>query len=127
MNLTVTLAGVALAGLVLALQVTGVSAEDDQKRYSVRGLGTTICSKFLESRNLNVAGSEQYAHWLQGFLTAYNYLQPQTYEIAPGIKTNGLLRYMDLYCGKNPTNRVVDGAVTYVAQVYAKRKVLGGQ
>ncbi len=113
--------------VLIALPTTFVGAADDQNRFSVRGLGTISCSKFLESRNLDLSESEQYAHWLQGFLTAYNYLQPQTYEIAPGIRTNGLLRYMDLYCGKNPTNRIVDGAVTYVAQVHAKRQVSGAQ
>lgn len=103
-------------------------AADSNDRFSVRGLGTTTCGKYLENRNLNVKESEQYAHWLTGFLTAYNWLQPDTYDIAPADRYNqqGLLRYVDLYCGKNPKKRIIDAARQFVRAVSDKRVKSGG-
>lgn len=103
-------------------------AADAKGRFNVRGLGTTACGKYLESRNLNVNESDQYAHWLTGFLTAYNLLQPDTYDIAPADRYNqqGLLRYLDIYCGKNPKKKIIDAATTFVRAVNDKRTKSGG-
>ena len=120
-----------LGGLVLLLLLGPVGndgdAADANKRFSVRGVGTTTCSKYLETRNLEVSESEQYANWLTGFFTAYNWLQPNTYDIAPASQYNqtGLLRFLDLYCGKNPKKKVIDAAVAFVKAIYDKRDKVG--
>ena len=97
-----TILGAAAFLLLFALTLNDAGSADAKKRYSVRGLGATTCSKYLEDRNLDAKQSEQFAHWFTGFLTAYNWLKPDTYDIAAQYKSNGLLRYLDLYCGKNP-------------------------
>lgn len=120
-----------LGGLVMLLLLGPAGndgdAADANKRFSVRGVGTTTCSKYLETRNLEVSKSEQYANWLTGFFTAYNWLQPNTYDIAPASEYNqtGLLRFLDLYCGKNPKKKVVDAAVAFVKAIYDKRDKTG--
>ena len=111
--------------LLSVLTLNDAGSADANKRFSVRGLGATTCSKFLEERNLDAKQSEQYAHWFTGFLTAYNWLQPDTYDISAQYKSNGLLRYLDLYCGRNPTKRVIDGATSFVTAVYEKRQKSG--
>lgn len=111
--------------LLSALALNDAGSADANKRFSVRGLGTTTCSKYLQERNLDAKQSEQYAHWFTGFLTAYNWLQPDTYDIAPQYKANGLLRYLDLYCGKNPKARIIDAASGFVKAVYGKRRKSG--
>jgi hypothetical protein len=111
--------------LLSALTLNDADSADTNKRFSVRGLGATTCSKYLEERNLDAKQSEQYAHWFTGFLTAYNWLQPDTYDISAQYKSNGLLRYLDLYCGRNPKNRVIDGATSFVNAVYEKRQKSG--
>ncbi len=111
--------------LLSALALNDAGSADANKRFSVRGLGATTCSKFLEERNLDAKQSEQYAHWFTGFLTAYNWLQPDTYDISAQYKSNGLLRYLDLYCGRNPKSRVIDGATSFVKAVYEKRQKAG--
>ena len=111
--------------LLSALALNDANSADAKKRFSVRGLGATTCSKYLEGRNLDAKQSEQYAHWFTGFITAYNWLQPETYDIAVQYKSNGLLRYLDLYCGKNPKLRVIDAATGFVNAVYKKRQKSG--
>ncbi|MCI0429287.1 MAG: hypothetical protein L0210_01905 [Rhodospirillales bacterium] len=111
--------------LFSGLTMGDASAADANKRFSVRGLGATTCSKYLEERNLDAEGSEQFAHWFTGFLTAYNWLQPDTYDISANYKSNGLLRYLDLYCGRSPKNKIIDAATSFVNAVYAKRQKTG--
>jgi hypothetical protein len=111
--------------LLSALTLNDAGSADANKRFSVRGLGATTCGKYLEERNLDAKQSEQYAHWFTGFLTAYNWLQPDTYDISAQYKSNGLLRYLDLYCGRNPKNRIIDGATSFVNAVYEKRQKSG--
>lgn len=120
------LAGAA-AVLVLAAATTRGEAADKNNRFSVRGLGTTTCSKYLEVRNLNNEESQEFVHWFTGFLTAYNWQEPDTYDIAPSTQYNsaGLLRFMDLYCGQSPTRRIIDAAVGFVNAVYEKRVKAG--
>jgi hypothetical protein len=120
-----TILGATAFLLLSALAMNDAGSADANKRFSVRGLGATTCSKFLEERNLDAKGSEQYAHWFTGFLTAYNWLQADTYDIAPQYKSNGLLRYLDLYCGRNPKNKIIDAATSFISAVYAKRQKAG--
>jgi hypothetical protein len=120
-----TILGATAFLLFSALAMHDAGSADANKRFSVRGLGATTCSKFLEERNLDAKGSEQYAHWFTGFLTAYNWLQPDTYDISAQYKSNGLLRYLDLYCGRNPKNKIIDAATSFVNAVYAKRQKVG--
>lgn len=121
---------VAIGGCLIAAVIGSKSAgaADANDRFSVRGLGATTCGKYLENRNLNVNETDQYAHWLTGFLTAYNWLQPDTYDIAPADRYNqqGLLRYVDLYCGKNPKKKIIDAARAFVRAVNDKRVKSGG-
>jgi hypothetical protein len=116
-------AGAAAILALSALAGARSEAADNNGRFSVRGLGTTTCSKYLERRNLSAAESEEFVHWITGFLTAYNWQTADTYDIAPASQynSNGLKRFMDLYCGQNPKKRIIDAAVAFVNAIYEKR------
>jgi len=120
-----TILGATTLLLLSALTLHDADSADAKKKFSVRGLGTKTCSNFLSDRNLDAKQSEEYANWFTGFVTAYNWLQPDTYDIAVDYKANGLLRYLDLYCGKNPKSRIIDAATAFVGAVYPKRQKAG--
>ena len=120
-----TILGATAFLLLSALTLHDADSADAKKRYSVRGLGTKTCSNFLSERNLNANQSEAYADWFTGFVTAYNWLQPDTYDISVGYKSNGFLRYLDLYCGRSPKSRIIDAATDFIGAVYDKRQKSG--
>jgi hypothetical protein len=120
-----TIVGAVAFLLLSALATNDAGSVDAKNKFGVRGLGTTTCSKFLEERNLDAKQSEQFAHWFTGFVTAYNWLKPDTYDISVQYKSDGLLRYLDLYCGRNPKNRIIDAATSFVNAVYDKRQKVG--
>jgi hypothetical protein len=108
--------GVAAILSLSALASARSEAADKDARFSVRGLGTTSCTKYLDA-----AESEEFVHWITGFLTAYNWLTPDTYDIAPQYNANGLKRFMDLYCGQNPKRRIIEAALAFVSAIHEKR------
>jgi hypothetical protein len=111
--------------LLSALTINDAGSADAKRLFGVRGLGRDTCSKYLEERNLDAKQSEQYADWFMGFVTAYNWLQPDTYDISHNHNPHGLLVYLDLYCGRNPKKRVIDAATSFVNAVYDKRQKVG--
>ena len=116
----VAFAGAAAILALSALASARSEAADQNARFSVRGLGTTTCTKYLDASE-----SEEFVHWITGFLTAYNWLTPDTYDIAPQYNSNGLKRFMDLYCGQNPQQRIIEAALAFVNAVHEKRAKSG--
>src|SRR5215468_12046574 len=114
--------GVVILSLA-ALAAGNGNCADAKRQFSVRGLGTNACSEYLDARKQNEDGGAQYADWLTGFFTAYNWLQPDTYDIAPlsQYKQTGLLNFLDLYCEANQDKRVIDAAMALVKVNYDKR------
>jgi|SRR5262249_9456992 len=122
-----TALGAAVFFLLAAMATNNAGSADAKRQYSVRGLGTHACSEYLNASNQDENAAAQYADWLTGFFTAYNWLEPDTYDIAPAsqYKQAGLLNFLNLYCEKNPEKRVIDGAVAFVNAVYDKRDRAG--
>lgn len=116
----------AVVGAAVALSVGAAAiradAADVNNRFAVRGIGTTICSDYSELRARDDEASEPFIHWLTGFVTAYNWLQPDTYDISAEYKSHGFAIWLDRYCEAHPTSRIIDAANALVNAVYGKRK-----
>lgn len=118
-----TIVGAVAAAVLLSAGVQPGHAVDADKKYKLRGVGAYTCARYLEERRTDIKGTSRYAHWLTGYLTAYNFLQPQTFDIAPNHDADGLLTYLDLYCSKNGKQLVGQAAAAFVKAVYEKRRV----
>lgn len=123
MTLRIALAALLSASLLAAAAPGTADAADAKQQFNLRGLGAFTCAKYLEDRRTDIKGTEIYAHWFTGFLTGYNFLQPDTFEIAPSHDAKGLLTYLDIYCAKNPQLTVGVAATAFVKAVYDKRQV----
>jgi hypothetical protein len=109
--------------ILAAAATNNANSADANSKFSVRGLGTHTCTDYLKDSSEEGKNTAQYADWLTGFFTAYNWLKPDTYDIAPlsQYKQSGLLSFLELYCGKNPEKRVIDAAMALVKATYDKR------
>lgn len=110
------------AALALPLGVPTAAAADAQNKYKLRGLGAMDCSKYLDDRRTDIKGSQSYADWFTGYLTAYNLMTAQTYDIAPQHDATALLTYLDLYCAKNQKTKIGQAAAQFVKAVYETRQ-----
>ncbi len=125
MTLRTAFAALLSAALLCAAAPGSAGAADEKQRFNLRGLGAFTCGQYLADRRADIKGTEIYAHWFTGFLTAYNYLQPNTFDIAPSHDAKGLLTYLDLYCAKNQQTPIGVAATSFVKALYEKRRVSG--
>lgn len=125
---TTIVAAALMAALLAPGSRPGVTA-DGANQYKLRGLGALSCARYLADRQGDSKAAEAYAHWFTGYLTAYNYFQPQTFDIAPNHDAKSLLTYLDLYCATNTDVLIGVAAQRFVstASVYDSRQISGGQ
>ncbi len=85
--------------LIVAILLTPVNAADDAGDYLVMGLGNLSCKSFLNEKK---EGTAYYLSWLAGYMTAYNYLQADTYSILGKTKTiDQIETWLHDYCAVN--------------------------
>ena len=116
--LKIGMVGVALAALA-------THAADPANQFSVKGVGTLDCRKFLEAGEQQGENFLLFAGYLGGYLTAWNQLSTDTFDIQPWQTTETLLGMLDNYCRKHPdTNFAV--ATTRLVQVLEPDKLTLG-
>lgn len=122
MKLRLMITGALAAAMLLPSSSPPGLAADAESMYKLRGLGAMSCSKYLEDRRTDMAGTAVYADWFTGYLTAYNYLTPDTYDIAPEHNAAEILTFLDLHCAKNKDQLIGVAAAAFVKAVYEKRR-----
>jgi hypothetical protein len=109
--------------LFVAVLANSANSADAKRQFAVRGVGTHACDEYLKTSHDDEVENARYADWLTGFITAYNWLQPDTYDIAPlsQYKQASMLNFLDHYCAANPKKRVIDAALAFVRAIYDRR------
>ena len=80
----------------------------------IKGAGAGSCGEWLEDRKENYGAK---LHWLQGFLSSYNYYVyagKSKDGIFLGSDHHAVAHWMDKYCTDHPLNTVFDGAIELV-------------
>lgn len=71
-------------------------AADAGGNYAIWGVGQSSCHKFLKSREADE--SRQYKDYLMGYLTAFNTLSDDTYNISGKTKLGEIEQWLAGYC-----------------------------
>lgn len=99
----------ASAGCMLAASVLlpGTSAAADANGdFAVRGIGLESCARYVEARSAQSGLTLAARSWLNGYLTAYNQLVLDTYDVTAGTPLEELEARMAGYCEANPGHTV---------------------
>ena len=86
-------------GLLLLMSLP-VRAFDAQGNYAVWGIGQTSCHQFGKAYEAGDLGA--YKAYLSGFLTAYNAMAKDVYQITGRNTLKDNLAALDAHCAKNP-------------------------
>ena len=78
-----------------------VLAVDRNGEFYSRGLGVASCQIYLDHKVGKTKRYLYYRSWLNGYLTAYNQLSDDTYDVAPGISIERLAEEMAQICAAN--------------------------
>ncbi len=114
------------AFLTLTLSPLLVSAGDKNGYFqSVIGKDERTCGSYVLARDEGRRGSfekqNNFATWLAGYLTGYNQLMPDTYDIKGNSDMNSLLLWLENYCKKNPLEDFISAVDMLVNELHPKR------
>ncbi|MFQ5783980.1 MAG: peptidoglycan-binding protein [Alphaproteobacteria bacterium] len=93
-----------LAVVLLALLIAPLAARaaDGDGRFAIKGAGGARCEAFVAARKARGEPYAAFRGWLNGYLTAFNQLSPETYDIAAWENTRLLAAVLENHCKKNP-------------------------
>lgn len=96
--------------LLLFLLSLPVQAKDDNQQFAVFGVGERLCGDYLMARSDGGHHFDPYYNFLSGYLSAFNLIVPDTYNILGKRTVSESLAWLDRYCSdarsENFTNAV---------------------
>jgi len=94
------------------------------------GMGNKTCVEWTqiqdERRPVNSGGTmltemgsdiTAQTQWITGFLTAYNYFQSATPNVAEGTDINGVFARIDTYCATHPLDPIARAAIAVIDEL----------
>jgi hypothetical protein len=109
-------------GAALALASLSAQAADSQSRYAAHGLGRLQCSRFVELCEKGAEECKLTSTWITGYLTAFNALNGDTFDILPWQQPELLAEGAFNLCRRNPDAALVE-AVTQVVRVLLPQRI----
>lgn len=106
---------------LLAFSVVGYSA-DIENRFMAKGAGLASCDRFLNATELKNNEYYNYGGWIEGFITAFNQLRPETFDVAPWQSADYLIAVVAEYCKKNE-NASFYQATAYVVKALDSQRL----
>lgn len=109
--------------LTTALTVGSLSVEaaDSQGRYAAHGLGRLQCRAFVEMCEKQAEECRLTGTWITGYLTGFNALNDQTFDILPWQAPELVAELAFNWCRQNPERGMVDGVNQVLQALYPRR------
>lgn len=105
------------AGLLAAAVLScPAAAADSDGNFAYKGAGAQTCGAFRASWQDGSRDLSLYGGWIDGYLTAYNQSQPETFDIAPWQTTQTLLGLTRSVCAQLPEDTAFTQAVWQLVQ-----------
>ncbi len=82
-----------------------VQAADAEQSYAIKGAGVVSCERYVTALDEKSKEYISFAAWIDGYITAFNQFQPETFDIAPWQSTLLLTQALGRHCKKNPETR----------------------
>jgi len=112
-----------LSLIVLVLSFTfaaPVTAADKDGYYW--GQGTISCGEWVKHRKEHDFTSIAFEYWIIGYISAYNYVKPDVYNIMGSADVVSIELWMDKYCQENPLGRLSKGMERLTNELWPNRK-----
>lgn len=98
-------------------------AADADGRFAAKGAGRKTCSEFITAHDSKSREYYLYGGWLEGYISAYNGFQDDSYDITPWQTTELMLLLLKHHCGKNPESRFLTAVNSFFKLIFADRLV----
>lgn len=110
-----------LASLFIGCGIPIAFGGDKDGRYSIRGAGLLSCKTFVEERAKKSPAYMMIGGWLDGYITAFNKLKKDTYDITPYATTELLSVVINRHCASNPDDLLAPVLDSMLIRLYEDR------
>lgn len=80
-------------------------AADRSGEFFTRGVGSQTCAAFLAEKSKNSAMYFLFRSWVNGYLSAYNQMTSETYDIAAAMSIDAFSASLEATCKAHPDQR----------------------
>ena len=105
--------------LVLLLTSTLAWSADESEKY--RTMGVRSCEIYVRAQCENSWSKITIEAWIAGYITAYNYQTPNTYDIRANGDLDSIMLWLDNWCRANPREDLAGGMEVLTEELYPKR------
>lgn len=109
--------------LLILLVSLPVQAKDIDGQFAVFGAGSKSCESYLKAR-ASSRGLTAYVNWMEAYLSAFNLIVANTYNIAGTRNLDQMLKWTDDYCKDNPQDLYVNAVAALTVALYPERQNL---
>ncbi len=114
-----------ILAILVALVLTGpVIAKDIDGQYAVFSVGGNPCRDYLAARKVGDEPEQRWLHWIAGYLSAFNQIVPNTYNILGDREFGAFLGELDGYCGAHQDALLVSALSALAERMYGDRRNL---
>jgi hypothetical protein len=106
--------------LVIFAAMSGARADDKNGQY---GILTDTCGEYAKDRAKN--RTLRYTSWIAGYVTAYNSVAPDTYNILGKSNVKSTMEWLDKWCKANPSENLAGGMHAFVKEHHPTRHRFG--
>lgn len=109
--------------LCTALVVSGAAAKAADSKGLYQTLYYVSCATYVQDRKEpeNTGKNAVDKIYVSGWLSGYNYLTPNTYDILPNHNVDIVLQWLDQFCAKSPTQSIEAGLLQLTSDLYPDR------
>lgn len=100
---------------------------DSNDAYAIKGAGIAKCSKFIEFHQKKDNTYLIFGGWLEGYLTAINQQQANTFDLAPWQSTQLLLIAAESLCKQKPELQFQAAVQILIGELMPQKITQGGK
>lgn len=105
--------------LVALVPFSTSMALDENGNYAVWGVGKKSCYSYNKARVDN--DYDNFSNYIKGFLTAYNIMEPKTYNISGSMSFEKIIEWIDDSCELKQTNSIEQTLLEFIETHYESR------
>ena len=105
----------------LCLQLPSAHGADADGRFAIKGYGRMTCATFIEERTAKTPDYLRFGGWLNGYLTASNRYEPNTFDLASWQGSAIMTAWLASWCQARPGEPFVTAVARLVNRLGGDR------
>lgn len=108
--------------LAALVAMPGAIAKDVDGEFAVFSVGGKSCAEYLQARQGGGRAQHDYTTWMLGYLSAFNLIVPNTYDILGNRDLDKAVQWLDGHCADNHQTSFVNATALLTINLFPARK-----